>query len=119
MGYYTCFALTVQEIKPDGTKITLKDSLTNADLYQRLKITFGNVVGEDCFEQLLDHYYDAKWYNVFDQMRVIAKHYPQCIFILEGIGEEHNDWWKFAICGTKEQYAEATPPKLDENFYKS
>lgn len=35
----------------------------------------------------------CKWYSYDDDMRKFSQKYPKWLFILEGIGEEHEDMW--------------------------
>ena len=35
-----------------------------------------------------------KWYNWHKHMKSISKEYPELLFKVEGVGEEHDDHWK-------------------------
>lgn len=91
MGYYTYFSLYVEnddkikrQIAEDLYRIIWdeKCDLYSKDEYQDIDYN------DDIFCE------DLKWYDWYDDMIDISKKYPNCLFHLEGFGEDHDDWWE-------------------------
>lgn len=93
MGYYTDFNLTIMD-RQSGEYVT-KYSDKYAAVYNRLADRFEEAIGiSDALDRLTtEQYPNWKWYNYVEDMRSIAKDYPDFIFTLEGDGEETGDLW--------------------------
>lgn len=84
MGYYTNYSLEVRA----------KDS-TKEISYNEMKVIeerFNDLTGYDFFT-MLEYGEEGKWYHHDEDMIQLSKEFPQYLFILEGAGEERNDWW--------------------------
>ena len=74
MGYYTHHTLSIQPSVPAGFS--------------------------DRFEQVTDYGFEAlsndsiKWYDSDSNMKQLSAEFPDCLFTLEGDGEESSDIWK-------------------------
>lgn len=82
MGYYTRFTLNLSA--PDGFNID--------DLVEVMKLPQYNII-DWVFDENLETYDEAKWYNHEDDMKEISKLFPDVLFELHGEGEENDDMW--------------------------
>lgn len=66
---------------------------------------------EECLSDFLD-WKEVKWYELDSDMMKLSKLCPDFIFIIEGQGEDREDWWiKWWENGVQNaSYAELTPP---------
>lgn len=65
----------------------------------------------------LDSLDDTKWYEWKEEMRALAKRFPRVLFILTGVGEDHDDQWEYRVKGEKEELHQMdtiAPPFNDE-----
>lgn len=85
MGYYTNFYLSVepeQETVIEYLKTAIKQDPNKTDL-------------EELILDILEGNADAcKWYPYKEDMCEFSKKFPEHTFLLEGNGEEWDDWWK-------------------------
>lgn len=107
MGYYTEFSLKIYNEK--GELISSSDR----ESYEKVKETFLDsiswMIGGD-FDSLVDGNVTWKWYDSTRDMKEIARKLPEYYFILEGRGEENDDWWTFAIHNIDIHNDEVVPP---------
>lgn len=102
MGYYTYYEL---QVIGDEEKVEqVKNFKPNED---------GEFSSAYCVSSILDdcaeHY--MKWYDWEHDMRLLAKMFPDVLFILSGDGEETDDVWEFRIKGdVSEQHGLCIPP---------
>ena len=94
MGYYTKFDLTAQH---RDTWMAV-DSETEEKMTLRLweLISGSDYFRPEKFEQMLEE--PMKWYDHKNDMYTLSTEYPDYIFLLEGIGEEHDDQWRLYAC---------------------
>ena len=66
---------------------------------------------EECLSDFLD-WKEVKWYELDSDMQKLSESYPDFTFIIEGQGEEREDWWiKWWEDGVQNaSYAELIPP---------
>lgn len=82
MGYYTNYSL---EIKGKGP------------IYNRLMAQVEDVVPNDTYGYSLgalidDRAESIKWYNYKDDMKALSKEWPNVLFTMKCIGEDHEMW---------------------------
>ena len=67
---------------------------------------------EECLSDFLD-WKEVKWYELDSDMIELSKSYPDFTFIIEGRGEDREDWWiKWWEDGVQNaSYAELIPPE--------
>jgi hypothetical protein len=75
MGYYTRFTLEHNDTTIHGPDH--EEGISEASGYEF-------TVFDD----------EMKWYGYDDEMKTYSKKYPKVTFILFGIGEEEDDYWK-------------------------
>jgi len=89
MGYYTDFSLSHDS---DINDEEIADNLTKISGYK------------------LDHdleLYQAKWYSWNNDMSSLSKMFPDVLFTLNGVGEEHGDIWRAFFKNGKSQMSKA------------
>ena len=91
MGYYTSFDLTMHPHPAED----LENAITR-DIIALIDRTTPDKVRDVDVEWFLC---DAmKWYDHEEHMTEISKKYPDIVFMLHGIGEEHEDMWNEYYC---------------------
>lgn len=50
---------------------------------------------------MLDYFVELSWYDHEDDMKALARNFPEIRFSLEGIGEEQGDMWIKDFWGDK------------------
>ena len=89
MGYYTDFSLSHDS---DINDEEIADNLTKISGYK------------------LNHdleLYQSKWYSWNNDMLSLSKMFPDVLFTLNGVGEEHGDIWRAFIKNGKMQVSKA------------
>ena len=96
MGYYTIFKLSAKdsEITDD-----MKKELSTINSYY-----FDNM---NLIDELVEGWFEAKWYDYVDNMKMLSLRFPTIVFILEGDGEENDDMWVAYFMNGKVQYEKA------------
>lgn len=79
----------------------------NSDEFRRDQ----EVYAEECLSNFLD-WKEVKWYELDSDMSKLSKLCPDFTFIIEGQGEDREDWWiKWWENGVQNaSYAELIPP---------
>lgn len=79
----------------------------NSDEFRRDQ----EVYAEECLSDFLD-WKEVKWYELDSDMSKLSKLCPDFTFIIEGQGEDREDWWiKWWENGVQNaSYAELIPP---------
>ena len=103
MGYYTIFKLSAKdsEITDD-----MKKELSTINSYY-----FDNM---NLIDELVEGWFEAKWYDYVDNMKMLSLKFPTIVFILEGDGEENDDMWVAYFMNGKVQYEKA---KITYNYF--
>lgn len=94
MGYYTDYHL---DIRNKLGELINEDSPE----YEKISIAFNTIFLERDYDAESDNDYLAdvldvanwKWYECDRDMVELSKQFPEYTFILEGDGEEKEDWW--------------------------
>ena len=94
MGYYTQHYLAIRDEK--GNRIYREHPM-----YNELRRCFNNVFytgfhsdeDDSPFGDLIHDCYEAKWYDCENDMDEFVKLHPEYEYVLEGCGEDRNDWW--------------------------
>ena len=96
MGYYTIFKLSAKdsEITDD-----MKKELSTINSYYFDFIGYVN--------ELIEGWFEAKWYDYEDNIRMLSLKFPNKVFILEGNGEESEDMWVAYFMNGKVQHEKA------------
>ena len=103
MGYYTTFKLSVKDSEiTDNIKKEL--SIINRDYFDNM----------DTIDELIEGWFEAKWYNYEDDMKMLSLKFPTIVFILEGDGEENDDMWVAYFMNGKVQHEKA---KITYNYF--
>ena len=103
MGYYTIF------------KLSAKDSEITDDMKKEL-----STINRDYFDnmnlivELIEGWFEAKWYDYVDNMKMLSLKFPTIVFILEGDGEENEDIWVAYYMNVKVQHEKA---KITYNYF--
>ena len=93
MGYYTYYDLEVRDL---NTKELISEAL-EAEITRKIAVILELEENEDTtFEDLLME--ELKWYDYEEDMLNLSKEYPDCVFILQGEGEDHDDNWRNYYC---------------------
>ena len=105
MGYYTYFTLsyygspedeqTLQDFRPDQEDFKLP-----VELIKQLIADHGDN--------------DWKWYDWREDMRTLAKKFPNITFVLHGDGEESDDIWEWRGKGDSEEFHRMEMPPFTE-----
>jgi hypothetical protein len=108
MGYYTNYVLSIKNIDNFDPAIELKVARALASL-PYFGYTEDEMVSLENSHYPIDYVisYDChKWYEHKDDMMKIAALFPECVFELDGIGEDPDDFWKEYYHGDKFQYCQ-------------
>ena len=93
MGYYTYYNLEVRDL---NTKELISEAL-EAEITRKIAVILGLEDNKDTtFEDLL--FDELKWYDYDEDMQDLSKEYPDCVFILQGEGEDREDLWRNYYC---------------------
>ena len=101
MGYCTDFKLTI--IEP----ITGDEVCPESEVYGEIKKAFLEIFGEEdtrdhtYFDELVEYDCNWKWYDWEEDMKALAKLFPDIYFTLEGEGEDREDWWIAEFFGNR------------------
>lgn len=94
MGYYTDFHM---DIRNKLGELITKESPE----YSKISVAFNKIFlgrdydaesDNDYLEDVLD-VANWKWYECDNDMAELSKQFPEYTFVLEGDGEEKQDWW--------------------------
>lgn len=112
MGYYTNFHMTVAKVM-DGKTIVLNkenaDIYGMKDAYDKIACTFYDIwecpsedarksewyldEARELFEDITVDDKEGKWYESEEDMIKLSAAFPDFTFVLEGRGENREDWW--------------------------
>ena len=117
MGYYTNFKLTLIDTTTEN------DVSPNSITYMKIREIFNDIFGvenDDDFDYLVEEGCVWKWYSWEEDMKKIAKLFPDVFFELKGEGEDRGDWWIANFMGNKfcVRQAEIIPPENHELIWK-
>ena len=102
MGYYTVFSLRMEGPEEAINKAN-EEMLSWNDGYIESLITNGVA--------------ELKWYEWEDEMKLVAEHNPDVLFILEGDGEDSDDMWQWRAKGTETEFhCFSMPPFTNKNL---
>ena len=93
MGYYTNYELELSD---------------NSQLKNVVEVLKGMDIIDYALDYNLDSYDGVKWYGYKEDMKTLAKTFPDILFTLYGTGEEPEDIWKCYFQGDKVHYMKAT-----------
>lgn len=124
MGYYTDFSLRVFDIYNGERKsfITYLNEKTIEDWANRNEDRNVEHYVKMCkyLEDNRDAFYgifcgNVKWYDYESSMITLSQKFPDCLFVLEGSGEEQGDLWKHYFLNGKHKkvYAVLTIPEVE------
>ena len=103
MGYYTIF------------KLSTKDSEITDDIKKELSIINREYFNDiDYVNELIEGWFEAKWYEYERDVKILSLKFPTIVFILEGNGEERDDMWVAYFMNGKMQYEKA---KITYNYF--
>jgi hypothetical protein len=101
MGYYTDYT-----IEYEGRNGASVDAEVSEKILNRLEEISGYNVFDEYYQKfVLD---DAKWYNQREDMLKLSEEFPDCLFTVNGVGEEHDDIWREFYLNGKIQISYAT-----------
>jgi hypothetical protein len=101
MGYYTDYT-----IEYEGRNGASVDAEVSEKILNRLEEISGYNVFDEYYQKfVLD---DAKWYNQREDMLKLSEEFPDCLFTVNGVGEEHDDIWREFYLNGKFQKSYAT-----------
>ena len=113
MGYYTHYHLEVMEKNEHNG---LSEPVEN--VVKEIKRVLTEILGGDAdyaydIEDMLEGTAEMKWYNHTENMKALAKAFPNIYFTLEGEGEDREDYWvkQFHDDEYYESYAEIIEPE--------
>lgn len=93
MGYYTYYSLEVRDL---NTKNLISEEL-EAEITRKIATILELEDNKDTtFENLFME--ELKWYDHEEDMLKLSKEYPDCVFILQGEGEDRKDLWRNYYC---------------------
>lgn len=92
MGYYTQFSLDIIEGYEDSIIPSFRDRYESAEYA---------LDEEGCYN------HESKWFNYEDELKEFSLDYPNCLFLLEGIGESGVDFWRLYVKNGKSFFTEA------------
>lgn len=96
MGYYTAFYLLYPaDVEEEEIHKALEE--INPDYFDT----------QSYREELLEGYFNAKWYDFEKDIRALSLRFPDKLFVLEGEGEESQDIWKMYFKNGKAQFEKA------------
>lgn len=105
MGYYTNYLLWIEN--EDELRNTIQEEVM-CDLASFSEEFKDDEDNWDEANPLATISWDSrKWYEYDDDMRTLSAHFPECKFILEGIGEDCDDRWRMYYFDGRSQYAPA------------
>ena len=123
MGYYTRFSI---EIRTAITKAEAKEiarainhafaPLVKSEenwIFSLDDYLCANVEDDEKATWDIMPYDELKWYDWEEDMKAIAKEYPEIEFRVEGSGEDRDDWWVALLKGDRYQIKYVEPP-IDE-----
>lgn len=104
MGYYTDYTLKVYD--KEGELI-----VRDKEEFKEVEKAFIEIT-EFTSKDFDDLYYGVnwKWYEAESDIEELASRFPSYYFILEGAGEDKEDWWVLACHGNEHTIQEVTPP---------
>lgn len=104
MGYYTQYRLNYWA--KENCMITPEMDQAIRDFFNR------TVLVDEGFEEITEYGVEWKWDGHEEDMKRMAREFPDVVFELEGEGEDRDDWWIKEFCGDQyaESYAEVIPP---------
>ena len=113
MGYYTRFELEVYQ-EPEGFDPDMLDLFMMKEQKKNDNFIYTFKCIDGSFE---DQMGETKWYEFDEDMKVLAKKFPDVVFKLSGEGEETGDIWNKYYKGDKSQDAKVviTIEEFDEN----
>lgn len=82
MGYYTTFGLSV------------RNGEVTEEMQTKLKEIQPDYFSDYGLEDLLEGWYNAKWYDWEEDLIELSKTFPTEVFELSGDGEESGDMWR-------------------------
>lgn len=106
MSYYTSYVLTIKNLDQLNpvTELKVARALASLPYYnyredqlkelEKSPYPIDEVVGWDTHT----------WHNHQEDMKKIAAQFPECIFELDGVGEDFDDFWKEYYYGDKFRY---------------
>lgn len=105
MGYYTSYSL---DFYGDEKKIEkAKQDLIKIATWDNGEVEFG-------VEEVVETgFCEAKWYNHYDHLKVVAKLNPDILIILHGSGEEQDDIWEERYKGNEYECQQMTIPPFE------
>lgn len=89
MGYYTRHTLSIEVPKDTDEKLDEEQIIA--------ELRSGNEEAAYSLNESGGTEEESKWYNSESDMKKFSTKYPECLFILEGAGEESGDFWKSYI----------------------
>jgi len=112
MGYYTCHTLDVK---------LADNSAEHPDKYQIIaSLRAENEEAACSFDEEGQTLSNSRWYESSDEMKEFSKKHPDALFVMDGDGEESDDFWIAYYLDGKEQtstgrieYDEFDPTKLE------
>jgi len=109
MGYYSTFELEIRHLHSGDVVV---ESLSEKIIE---KFRSENEFAEYCLRPngLSDG--ESKWYESEDDLRDLSKGYPELLFVLLGLGEDHERWVTYANNGksyTEDAKIKITYPKF-------
>lgn len=103
MGYYTRHTLTARGYTPDQVD-SISLALALKGILNYALVSKPNVSNAELF---YDCYDEAKWYDQDEHMNDISRQFPNCMFCVEGIGEDLDDRWRAYYHNGKREYCMA------------
>lgn len=88
MRYYTNFCMSVESKTKENERVPSKISKLEADLINK-EVAKMNVFGSGSTED--GWYAYEKWYDFENDMLLLSTRFPDCVFCLEGDGEDGDD----------------------------
>lgn len=95
MGYYTTFGLSV------------RNGEVTEEMQTKLKEIQPDYFTGYGMEDLLEGWYNAKWYDWEEDLIELSKAFPTEVFELSGDGEERGDMWRAYFKNGKAQIEKA------------
>lgn len=95
MGYYTTF------------KLSVRNGEVTEEMQTKLKEIKPEYFTDYDMKDLLDGWYEAKWYDWKEDLIKLSKAFPTEVFELSGEGEEREDMWRAYFKNGKVQIEKA------------